>query len=111
MRFGVARALEDEADAILSRSMAGITRQADKADILTPWKEAQRKRREIYVASGVPDPAIRKGMYHRRANPAQPHLNSRDGVAAVPTRGSSSGRMNGSTLADFVAQHLEGGAS
>lgn len=73
---GVHRALEDAADEMLREHLSGITRPADKADILTPWKEAARKRREIYVSSGVPDPSSRTGMFHRAINRKHPHLNS-----------------------------------
>ena len=104
MKFGVHIALEEEANAILARSMAGITRQADKSDVLTPWKEQNRRRREVYVASGTPDPAVRQGMYNRRSNPSMPHLNSRDGFFQAPRRGSDQPAR--SSLAEFVAQNL-----
>lgn len=81
MRFGVHRVLEDEANRLIHQSLKGVTRHSDKADILTPWKEQERHRREVQVHSGTPDPAIRKGMYGRARNVTLPHLNSREGVA------------------------------
>lgn len=105
MRFGRHTALEDEADRILRESMAGITTQSGKSDILTPWKEQDRRSREIYVASGTPDASLRVGMYHRALNPNRPHLNSRDGVSA-PSRSGENNRGQ-SSLADFVAKMIE----
>jgi len=87
LRRGIHPALEAEANRLLKESLAGVTRHADKADILTPWKETERRRREVYVRDGVPDPATRKGMYHRATNPARPELNSRDGIARARTDG------------------------
>lgn len=58
-----------------------MTKHSEKSDILTPWKEAERYRREVYVASGSPEKAVRSGMFHRVTNPSKPELNSRDGLA------------------------------
>ncbi len=79
MRFGVYAELEQQADRLIAQSLQGVTRHSAKADILTPWKTADRRRREILVPTGIPDPAKRQGMYHRAANTAMPHLNSRPG--------------------------------
>lgn len=100
-RRGVHRPLEDEANRLIRESLKGVTKHSEKADILTPWKEAERYRREVYVASGTPDQATRRGMFHRAVNPAYPELNSRDGIAR--SRGGSHTRSTG--LADFVAEH------
>lgn len=81
MRYGVHRVLEDEANRLIHQSLKGVTSHSAKSDILTPWKEQERRRREVQVGSGVPDPAIRQGMYGRARNTSLPHLNSRDGVA------------------------------
>jgi len=109
MRYGVAKALEAEADAILAESIKGVKSHAAKSDILTPWKEQQRRRREVYVGTGVPDPSVRQGMYHRRSNTAHPHLNSRDGFVQS-RRGESTPRRQESSLSTFVMSHfLEGG--
>jgi hypothetical protein len=82
MKYGVHQQLEAEANRLLAQQLAGVTRHADKADILTPWKHADRLRREVFVPSGTPDPAARRGMFHRRINTAKSHLNSRDGRVA-----------------------------
>lgn len=87
--------MENEANRLIRESLQGVTKHSEKADILTPWKEQDRKRREVYVASGTPDPAVRRGIFHRALNPTQSHLNSRDGIA--PPRKSRT-----SSLQNFV---------
>lgn len=96
MVYGVNAELEAEANAMLKQSLAGVTSFAEKSDILTPWKEKDRHEREILVPSGTPDPANRKGLYHRRRNPARPDMNSRDGIV-------KGGRTGG--LAAFVEEN------
>lgn len=86
IRNGVHPFLEAAANEILRQSLVGVTKYSEKSDILTPWKEQDRRNREVYVESGVPDAATRKGMYHRRYNPAMPHLNSRDCVSSRTSR-------------------------
>lgn len=81
LRRGVHAALEQEANRLLRESLKGVTKHSDKSDVLTPWKEAERYRREVYVAGGTPDASTRKGVFHRATNSARPELNSRDGVA------------------------------
>lgn len=81
MKFGVDRELEEQANELIRQSLEGVTSHEAKKDILTPWKQADRYRREVYVVSGTPDPAIRKGFFHRVYNRFAPHLASRDGVA------------------------------
>lgn len=98
LRRGVDRALEDEADRLLKESLAGVTSREAKSDILTPWKQKDRWRREIYNSVGVADGAVRRGMFHRAANPVKPELNARDGHA--PARPPGLG-----TLGAFVAEH------
>ena len=75
MRFGRCEAIESVADEMLRISMQGVTRYVDKSDILTPWKEDMRRRREILNSTGVADPAVRKGIYGRAANRDRPELN------------------------------------
>ena len=110
MRFGPNPILEAEANRILKESMRGETTHASKKDILTPWKEMDRRRREVYVGTGTPDPATRRGVFGRAINPTAPHLNSTDGAApslgrtADVTRRSEAGRTSG--LASFVEEHL-----
>jgi len=109
MRFGVHKPLEEIADAIIAESLRGVTSQSAKSDILTPWKERDRRSREVYTGVGTPDPSIRQGMFHRRVNPSLPHLNSRDGVSsALARRTTRSQGPSVASLADFVAQHIEG---
>lgn len=76
--------LEDAANAIIFGHLAKITRHQDKADVLTPWKEQDRRRREVYVSGGTPDPATRKGQLSRVRNERDWHLNSNDGVSSTP---------------------------
>ena len=80
MSFGVHQRLEAEADRLIKESLRGVTKHSEKADLLTPWKAAERYRREIYVQSGVPEESVRKGMFGRVANKTRPDLNSRDGI-------------------------------
>lgn len=102
MRYGVNRQLEEQADAILRQSLRGVTAHAEKKDILTPWKQQDRVSREVYVASGIPDPAIRRGIFGRAYNPVQRHLNSREGVAP-PLRNIAAIDMD--TLQSHVERH------
>lgn len=76
--YGVHAELEAAADEILRQAVAELPR-SQKMDILTPWKERDRLSREIYTSDGVPDSAVRCGMYNRAWNPRDGHLNSRDG--------------------------------
>jgi len=96
-RNGVHPILEAEANRLIKESMAGVTSQSAKSDILTPWKEKDRRDREIYVESGAPDAATRRGMYHRSYNPTAGHLNSRDGIVR--------GRRTTSSLQTFVQEN------
>ena len=89
IRHGVNPLLEAEADRMIRESLQGVTKHSEKSDVLTPWKMADRLKREVYVASGTPDPSIRRGMFHRSINPAKPELNSRDGVAPERTNQSA----------------------
>jgi hypothetical protein len=77
---GIHAPLEDAANDLIFGSLKGVTSQSAKSDILTPWKEQDRRSREVMSKSGVIDPLTRRGMYHRASNPRSPHLNSRDGV-------------------------------
>lgn len=80
LRNGVHQPLEDAADELLRTDLRRHTRHVDN-NILTPWKAANRRKREIYVVSGTPDGSIRRGCFHRTVNPARPELNSREGHA------------------------------
>lgn len=98
LRRGIHKPLEDEANRILRESLKGVTRHSEKADILTPWKDLDRHRREVYVPSGTPDPSQRQGIFHRRINTARPDLNSREGI-------SRGGRRLG--IGGSLAQHVQ----
>jgi hypothetical protein len=84
LHSGIHPQLEDAATELLRKSLEGVTSMSEKSDILTPWKEMDRRRREVYMAEGVPDAALRRGMYHRAWNSQFPHLNSTDGKVPVP---------------------------
>lgn len=84
---GVHAELEAEANRILFSHLAKIPRAADKADVLTPWKEHERRHREVYVVDGVPDPALRSGNFYREANLRDHHLNSIQTSSGVRPQG------------------------
>lgn len=86
VRHGVHAPLEAAADELIFGHLAKVTRSADKADVLTPWKERDRRKREIYVPTGVPDAALRSGIFNRAENPdpRYRHLNSME--AAIPVK-------------------------
>lgn len=102
IRYGVHRELEDEANRLIKESLEGVTKHSDKSDILTPWKEAARYKREIYVAEGVPDKAFRQGMFHRVANINRPDLNSRDGISRGARIPGTRSHSPSSSLRGFV---------
>lgn len=81
LHFGVHQPLDDAATELIRKSLEGVTSMSAKSDILTPWKEQDRYRREVYTEAGVPDGALRRGMYHRAWNSMHPHLNSVEGRA------------------------------
>jgi len=83
MHYGVHVGLEEAADELLRQQVASLPR-SQKMDLLTPWKERDRLSREVYNSEGVPDPALRRGMFHRAWNPKQTHLNSRDAHGYQP---------------------------
>jgi hypothetical protein len=98
VRYGLFAPLEQAADELIFGSLQNVTSQAAKKDILTPWKEMDRKRKEVMATSGTVDPAVRRGMYHRVANLAKPYLNSRDGYYPASRRldGTSHSTAHGS---------------
>lgn len=105
MRFGEHKVLEAEANRML-RDYHDSDPSADRSLILTPAKEALRRRREILVSSGTPDRALRAGVYTRAANRAMPHLNSRDGVVP-PSRNPQPASRSVSGLSSFMESHLQ----
>lgn len=90
VRTGLHKPLEDAANEILRQWASGITRNADKADVLTPWKEHDRRSREIYVNSGFPDGALRRGIFSRAGVDRESglgHLSSVEGQKAPKSLG------------------------
>lgn len=81
LRYGIHKPTEDAANEMIRESLVGVTSQQAKADILTPWKEQDRLSKEVFNPNGVPDDAVRQGMFHRSYNTWRPHLNSREGIA------------------------------
>lgn len=100
-RNGIHLPLERAANELLRQSLAGVTKHSEKSDILTPWKEQDRLRREVYSADGMPDGAIRRGNFHRVVNHEKPELNSREGHAPARARGMG-------TLGQHVIDHAAG---
>lgn len=87
VKSGIHEQLEAEADALIFGSLKDITSREDKSDILTPWKEKNRRSKEILSRTGHPiDGALRRGMYHRAYNSRQTHLNSYDGTGSRPIK-------------------------
>lgn len=80
VRYGVHGPLEQAADELLRLSLLDVKSRKDKSDILTPWKESNRRSVEVYSSSGFPDASIRQGMFKRERNRTRPHLNSCEGV-------------------------------
>jgi hypothetical protein len=97
LRHGTHAPLEEAANEMLRVALRGVRHV--EHDVLTPWKEADRRRRELYVASGTPDAAVRQGCFYRALNTARPELNSRDGIARSRTGG---GRFGGGGLAEHA---------
>ena len=82
VRCGIHAPLEQAANELIFGSLRGVTSQEAKSDILTPWKENDRRSKEILTSSGnPPDAQIRRGMYHRAINRDKPYLNAREGIA------------------------------
>lgn len=89
-RVGIDAELEAKADALIFAATKTQTKQSDKADVLTPWKERDRLSHEVYPASGIADPSAKQGTFTRVYNPVHVHLNSREGVAGLNPRGGTS---------------------
>jgi len=102
LRRGLCASLEAESNRLIKESLVGVTKHSDKADILTQWKEQERYRREVYVASGTPDPSVRLGMFGRVLNPTRPELNCLGGETEVVVRDRGSVRIE--DLADTTQE-------
>jgi hypothetical protein len=83
LHSGVHQPLDDAATELIRKDLEGVTSMSAKSDVLTPWKEMDRRRREVYTESGTPDAASRRGMYHRAWNSTHRHLNSVEGKAPL----------------------------
>lgn len=107
LRHGVYSLLEDKATELILASLEGTTSREEKSDILTPWKEKHRAKREILTSTGVADPSVRRGQFTRAWNPDRPQLNSRD-CPTQPVKMSSSwdpeeGAVTGSLSSEMSA--------
>lgn len=90
VRSGLHKPLEDAANEILRQQLSAITRNADKSDVLTTWKEQDRRKREVYVTSGTPDGSIRRGIFTRSGvdrDSGLGHLSSVQGQIPSKSRG------------------------
>ena len=76
IRRGVHKELEEMADSLIFAVTSKTTKHSEKSDVLTPWKEIDRRKREVYTSEGTPDGSLRKGIFGRSLNPAAHHLNS-----------------------------------
>lgn len=108
MRFGVSLRLEDAATKMIGDSLKGVKSHSAKRDILTPWKEQDRRNREVYTGSGVADASLRKGMFRRSANLRYPHLNARDvpSPPRISTRSEGAQRGTGKPASMSLEQFL-----
>lgn len=85
VKAGVDEDLEAQADALIyAETRAAV--HSEKRDILTPWKEQNRKGHEVLMPQVV-DASTRQGTFTRAYNPVQRHLNSVEGVAGLRPRG------------------------
>jgi hypothetical protein len=82
LRSGIDVELEKQADALLFAERQPSQRPTD--GILSWSQQKYRWSHEVYSATQI-DPAIRKGLFKRKHNQDQPHLNSCDGHIR-PTR-------------------------
>lgn len=104
LRFGVHRGLEEEANRLLAVSLQGQS-LTERRDVLTHHQETLRRRREVFVSTGTPDPAIRSGIYGRASNSVLSHLNSPGIVTA-----SRLGRQDQDHSSTFTLDWLVGGS-
>jgi hypothetical protein len=105
VHIGLHAQLEEAANELIRRSLEGVTSMSEKSDILTPWKEMDRRRREVYNVEGKPDGSLRRGMYHRAWNSRHRHLNSVEGKVPVfhdPDAGVIGVRFSRDTAEDGV---------
>lgn len=108
VKSGIHEQLEAEADALIFGSLKDVTSREEKSDVLTPWKEKNRKSREILSRTGHPiDGALRRGMYHRAYNPVQTHLNSYDGTGSRPIKMSATWDDENGDSTSYVSPQMK----
>lgn len=95
MRVGTNPLLEAEADRMIRESLRGVTGHHAKRDVLTTWKQKDRRGREVYSPTGVAEATSRQGQFSRAANPARPNLNSNE----IPGGG------NFESMRNFIEEH------
>lgn len=70
LRQGVDYALEEQADALLSKSRKESPQSKDDPyQVLTAGQIERRQSREIYNKNGFPEPHLFAGLFRRRDNP------------------------------------------
>lgn len=69
LRTGVNAELEEQANALLRQGRKGVTALSEKKHYLTDEQISLRQSREVLNVNGVPDSAIRQGIYRRAYNP------------------------------------------
>jgi len=69
IKCGVDWDLESQADELLKKSRAGLTKVSDKQDFLTTDQLERRREREVYSQNGVPDANLYCGLFRRAWNP------------------------------------------
>lgn len=106
MRHGVHPILEAEANRILKEGLSSVTRHQDKADILTPWKQWDRRSHEVFSPTGVVD-AQRAGVFGRAVNPTRPELNSRPSGFHAPSLNPNGTGRGEFSLAQFIEEHKQ----
>jgi hypothetical protein len=97
LRSGVCAQLEEKATELILAALG-----EDKSDILTPWKQRHRERREILTSTGIADPSVRSGQFTRAWNSDRPDLNSR--VQQRPRTGSGWDVDEGAPLTNLSSE-------
>jgi hypothetical protein len=70
---GIDYELEKQANELLRRGRAGVTKLSEKKDYFTEEQLATRYSHEVYNVNGVPDPHIVSGLFRRAYNPTFGH--------------------------------------
>jgi hypothetical protein len=64
-KSGVDLDLEFTADRLLADARKGTTKHSEMTDYFSPSQIARRLTKEVYPASGIPDPHLYSGIYKR----------------------------------------------